>query len=398
MNLQSGLLSQSRQFGLDLPDYPWETMVPFKSVAAKHPQGLVDLSIGTPVDATSDVVREALIEAANAPGYPGAHGTSSLREAIVDWFSRRRGVPFLDPDSVMPTIGSKELIAWLPLMLGLQPGDVIVRPATAYPTYDIGAQLCGAKVVAADDLDELDPAVRRRVRLVWINSPANPTGQVHDLARMRTVVAQAREIGAVVASDECYAELGWGQWDTDLVGGERVPSVLDPRVTEGSTKGLLATYSLSKQSNLAGYRAAFVAGDRQIVKDLVNTRKHAGMIVPSPVMAAMEAALHDDEHVRIQKAVYRKRRRLLLPAVKAAGMEVKFSDAGLYLWATAGMDTWETVRRLAEIGIVVGPGLFYGAAGEGYIRFSITASDERVASAAERLIATGNTLAGASQG
>lgn len=398
MNLQSDLLSESREFGINLPDYPWEAMAPFKAIAAAHPQGSVDLSVGTPVDATSDVVREAFIKAANAPGYPGAHGTASLREVVADWFARRRGVPYLDPQSVMPTIGSKEIIAWLPLMLGIQPGDVIVRPAIAYPTYDIGAQLCGATVVAADDLDELDPAVRRKVRLVWINSPANPTGQVHGLARMRTLVAQAREIGAVVASDECYAELGWGQWDTDFVGGERVPSVLDPRITEGSTTGILALYSLSKQSNLAGYRAAFVAGDGQIMANLVNTRKHAGMIVPSPVMAAMEAALSDDEHVRIQKAVYRKRRALLLPAVKAAGMDVKYSDAGLYLWATAGMDTWETVRRLAEIGIVVGPGLFYGEAGKGYVRFSITGSDERVSSAAERLVATGNSLAGVSQG
>ncbi|NYD78407.1 succinyldiaminopimelate transaminase [Arthrobacter cupressi] len=365
-------------------------MAPYKTIAANHPDGPVDLSLGTPVDPTPLIIREALVRSANAPGYPGAHGTASLRETIAFWFARRRNVAHLSPEAIMPTVGSKEIIAWLPFMLGLGPLDVVVRPKIAYPTYDIGAKLCGATVVASDSLEELDPAVLRRVRLVWINSPGNPTGQVRDLASMKSMVGQARELGAVVASDECYAELGWGAWDPEE-GGSPVPCVLDPEVAGGSHQGLLSLYSLSKQSNLAGYRAAFVAGDEKIIANLVNTRKHAGMIVPSPIMAAMEAALTSDEHVREQKNTYRRRREILLPALLRAGLKVEHSEAGLYLWATAGQDTWQTVQAMAELGIIVGPGAFYGQAGEGYVRFAITGSDERVAAAAQRLEAANMT-------
>src|SRR4051812_9340355 len=199
-----------RQFGLQLPDYPWNAMEPFTRKAAQHPGSVVNLSIGTPVDPTPAVVQEALKAAADAPGYPTTHGTPAVREAIAAWYARRRGVPDLDPGAVMPTVGSKELVAWLPLLLGLGAGDVVVRPRVAYPTYDIGAKLAGAEPVAADDLDELDPAVRARVRLVWVNSPGNPTGRVRDKKSLGRIVEQARQAGAVVASDECYAELGWG--------------------------------------------------------------------------------------------------------------------------------------------------------------------------------------------
>ena len=392
MTVQPKSLTPTKPFGLGLPEYPWDTMAPYKALAAQHPDGPVDLSLGTPVDPTPLVIREALVRSANSPGYPGAHGTASLRETIARWFARRRGVSDLIPEAVMPTVGSKEIIAWLPFMLGLGPLDVIVRPKVAYPTYDIGARLCGATAIAADSLGELDPQLLNRVRLVWINSPGNPTGQVRDSASMKAIVDQARDLGAIVASDECYAELGWDEWDMDA-GGSRVPCVLDPEVSSGSHQGLLSLYSLSKQSNLAGYRAAFVAGDEKILASLVNTRKHAGMIVPAPIMAAMDAALNDDEHVRVQRDIYRKRRETLLLALQHLGMKVEHSKAGLYLWATAGQDTWQTVQAMAELGIVVGPGAFYGRAGDGYVRFAITGSDERVAAAAQRL-ALAETLQG----
>ncbi len=380
------MTSGARPFGLDLPDYPWDTMVPYRELAARHLGGVVDLSIGTPVDPTPEVVQRALAAASDAPGYPTTHGTAALREAIAAWYARRRGVPGLDPAAVMPTVGSKELVAWLPLLLGLRPGDVLVRPTVAYPTYDIGARLAGAEAVAADDLDELDADVRARVRLVWINSPGNPTGIVRDLDSVRRIVDQARAQGAVVASDECYAELGWGAWDVQQ-GGTPVPSVLDPRVTGGDDALLLSAYSMSKQSNVAGYRAAFLAGDATLMRNLVNSRKHAGMIVPAPVQEAMRAGLGDDEHVLAQKARYRSRRERLVPAAEAFGLRVVHSEAGLYLWCTAGEDTWETVRRFAERGVVVGPGVFYGTAGEGFVRLALTASDERIDAAVERLTA-----------
>ena len=380
------MTAAARTFGLDLPDYPWEAMAPYAAKAAQHPGGAVNLSIGTPVDPTPALIQDALKAAADAPGYPTVHGTPALREAIAGWFERRRGVAGLDPKNIMPTVGSKELVAWLPLLLGLKPGDVVVRPKVAYPTYDIGATLAGVTSVATDNLDELDEATRARVRLIWVNSPGNPTGSVRGVDSLKALVEQARELGAVVASDECYAELGWGDWDVQR-GGQAVPSILDPRVAGGSHQGLLAVYSLSKQSNVAGYRAAFVAGDPVLMPNLVNSRKHAGMIVPYPVQEAMRVALGDDAHVEAQKDLYRGRRERLVPALLDFGLEIKDSDAGLYLWSTAGESTWDTVGRLAERGIVVGPGVFYGEAGNGYIRVALTGSDERIDAAVSRLVA-----------
>lgn len=374
----------NRQHGLQLPEYPWEAMAPYQAIAAKHPGGVVNLSIGTPVDPTPAVVQEALAAAADAPGYPTTHGTLELRQSIVDWFARRRNVAGLDPADVMPTVGSKEMVAWLPLLLGMRAGDVLVRPTVAYPTYDMGAEFAGATAVAADDLAELDAETRSKVRLIWVNSPGNPTGIVRSVESLQALVAQAREIGAVLASDECYGELGWGQWDPER-GGEPVPSILDPRVNGGSTDGLMALYSLSKQSNVAGYRAAFIAGDSAIMANLVNSRKHAGMIVPAPVQAAMQAALADDTHVQIQKDLYRNRREGLVGALEAFGLTIHHSEAGLYLWCTAGEDTWITIGRLAELGIVAGPGVIYGEAGNGFVRVALTGTDERVAAAVARL-------------
>lgn len=362
-------------------------MAPYAAKAAEYPGGAVNLSIGTPVDPTPAVIQEALRAAANAPGYPTVHGTPALREAIAAWFARRRGVDGLDPRDVMPTVGSKELVAWLPFLLGLKPGDVVVRPVVAYPTYDIGATFAGATAVAADDLDELDAATRAKVRLVWVNSPGNPTGSVRNAASLAKIVDQAREVGALVASDECYAELGWGEWDVQR-GGEAVPSILDPRVSGGSHEGLLSVYSLSKQSNLAGYRAAFVAGDSGIMANLVNSRKHAGMIVPYPIQEAMRVALGDDAHVQAQKDLYRGRRERIVPALESFGLTIHESHAGLYLWSTAGEATWDTIARLADRGIVAGPGVFYGEAGNGYVRVALTGSDERIDAAVARLTAS----------
>ena len=356
-----------------LPDFPWDTLAPYAEQAAAYPDGLVDLSVGTPVDHTPLVVQEALSAAADAPGYPQTYGTPALREAVAAWFARRRGVPALDPAGVLPTIGSKELVAWLPTLLGLGPGDVVVHPEVAYPTYDVGARLAGATPVASDGLTALGPA---RVRLVWLNSPSNPTGRVLPVEHLRKVVAWARERGAVVASDECYAELGWTASPVSL---------LHPDVCAGSHDGLLSVYSLSKQSNLAGYRAAFVAGDVRLIRELLEVRKHAGMIVPAPVQAAMVAALGDDEHVAVQRERYAGRRDVMLAALKADGWRVEHSDAGLYLWATRDEDCWDSVRQLAARGILVAPGAFYGAAGSRHVRVALTASDDAIAVAAERL-------------
>jgi succinyldiaminopimelate transaminase len=337
----------------------------------------VDLSVGTPVDPTPALIRDALAAASDAPGYPQTYGTPAVREAVTAWFARRRGVPDVDPDGVLPTIGSKELVAWLPTLLDLGPGDLVVHPEIAYPTYDVGARLAGATPLPADGTAQVGPSARA-VKLVWLNSPSNPTGQVLGWEHLAKVVGWARSIGAVVASDECYAELGWQS-------GTEVPSILDPRVTGGSHDGLLAVYSLSKQSNLAGYRAAFAAGDPVLVRRLLEVRKHAGMMVPWPVQEALRVALGNDAHVVAQKARYRARRELACAALEHAGFRIDHSQAGLYLWTTRDEPCWDTVVWLAERGILVAPGAFYGAAGSRHVRVALTATDERIEALAQRL-------------
>lgn len=359
-----------------LPEYPWEQLKPFAAKAAEHAQGAVDLSVGSPVDPTPSVIQDALNAASNAPGYPSTAGSLEFREAVVEWYERRRGVPGLRPDQVMPTIGSKELISWLPLMMGLGPGDVVVQPTNAYTAYVVGAALCGAEIVSEDD-----PAKwPSNTKLVWVNSPGNPDGKVMDVPALKAAVDRARELGALLASDECYAELGWDRWATELI-----PSVLDPRVCGGSHEGILSVYSLSKQSNLAGYRAAFAVGEAKLIKALVNLRMHSGLNTPNPVQKAMAVALRDEEHVAVTREIYRERREVLLSAVKEYGFELSDSEAGLYLWATLGKDCWQTVEEMTQLGILVVPGIFYGEAGRNHVRFSLTATDQKVAEAARRL-------------
>ena len=361
----------------DLADYPWDAVVPYRESAAQHPQGIVDLSIGSPVDPTPEIVRVALAEATDAHSYPQTVGTPELRQSIVDWYARRRGVPDLTVANVLPTIGSKEFVALLPTLLGLGPGDIVVHPRVAYPTYEVGARVAGATPAPIDDPADWPESAR----LIWINTPGNPDGRTWTVEELRAAVARARELGTVLASDECYAELGWdGPWAE-----EPVPSVLDPRVTGGSRAGVLSVYSLSKQSNLAGYRAAFVAGCSRVIADLLTARKHLGLMPPAPVQHAMAVALGDDEHVRAQKELYRERRDALRPALAAAGFRIDGSEAGLYLWATEGRDAWESMERLAGLGILAGPGPFYGAHSAEHVRLSLTAPTDRVLEAARRL-------------
>jgi succinyldiaminopimelate transaminase len=354
-----------------LPDFPWDLLEPAKAVAAAHPGGIVDLSVGTPVDPVPLLIRQALFDAADAPGYPLTAGRPALRAAISSWTSRFCGAP--EDVGVLPTIGSKELVAWLPTLLGIGAGDVVVIPQVCYPTYEVGVRLAGATVVRSDSVVALGPA---RVRMIWINSPSNPTGRVLPPEHLRKVIAWARERGAIVASDECYVSLGW----------ETTPvSVLSPEVCGGDVTGVLAVHSLSKRSNLAGYRAGFVAGDPGLVSELLAVRKHAGMMVPAPIQAAMIAALGDESHVAEQRARYAARRTALRPALQAAGFEISHSEAGLYLWASRGEDCWKTVDWLAERGILSAPGVFYGPSANQHIRVALTATDERVAAAVERL-------------
>jgi succinyldiaminopimelate transaminase len=335
-------------------------LAPIAEKARAFPGGVVDLSVGAPVDPVPAVIRDALTAAANAPGYPLTAGTPELRAAAAGWLARSLDV-HVDPVTVLPVIGTKEFIAWLPTMLGLGASDAVLFPSLAYPTYDIGARLCGAASVPVEDLtpDALAAAQSSALssaRLRWVNSPSNPSGRVLSADTLRSAVGWARSRGCVLASDECYIELGW---DVTPV------SVLHESVRGGSLDGVLAVFSLSKRSNLAGYRAGFVTGDPRLMKELLLVGRQSGMIVPAPVQAAMVAALSDDAHAVEQKARYAARRAILAAGLAAAGFTIEHSEAGLYLWAARpGLDCWAACELLAtECGILAGPGSMYGPDG-----------------------------------
>jgi succinyldiaminopimelate transaminase len=356
-----------------LPTFPWDRLEPYKATARAHPGGIVDLSVGTPVDPVPELIQKALVAAADSPGYPTVWGTPELRSAITGWAERCLGARELTHRHVLPIVGSKELVAWLPTQLGLGRGDRVAYPRLAYPTYEVGARLARADYVAYDDPTELDPA---GLKLLWLNSPSNPTGRVLGKDELTRIVSWAREHGILVFSDECYIELGW---EADPV------SVLHPDVCGGSYHGVVSVHSLSKRSNLAGYRAAFLAGDPGVLGALLEIRKHGGMMTAAPTQAAAAAALGDEEHVREQRERYAARRTLLRDALLQHGFRIEHSEAGLYLWASRDESCWDTVAHLAQLGILVAPGDFYGLAGDRFVRVALTATDERVAAAVERL-------------
>jgi succinyldiaminopimelate transaminase len=319
------------------------------------------------------VVQDALRAAADAPGYPTTAGTLRLREACAGWMQRRLGVS-ADPSAILPSIGSKELVANLPTILGLGPDSHVVVPLTAYPTYAVGAGVIGARVTATDRPQDVPDA-----DLIWINSPGNPTGRVLSPVQMQSIVSHARQIGAVVASDECYIELGW---DSTPI------SVLHPSVVGDDHSGVLAVHSLSKRSNFAGYRFGFLTGDQGIIGRMLGIRKHLGMMVPAPVQAAAAAAFDDDEHVVVQRERYFARREIIRGALVRSGFAIDDSEAGLYLWATRAEPCWDTVGWFAERGILVTPGDFYGPSGAQHVRVALTATDAAVAAFAGRLSAS----------
>ncbi|MFB9619970.1 succinyldiaminopimelate transaminase [Brooklawnia cerclae] len=355
-----------------LPVFPWDTLAGAKTTAAAHPDGLVDLSVGTPVDPTPAIAREALASASDAPGYPATWGTPELRTAIASYMTNRWGSVDLPDRSVLPVIGTKEVVAWLPSQLGLGPDDLVVIPTVAYPTYDVGARIAGCRVQLCDDPDE----VEGRASLIWINYPSNPHGAMADDTLLARWIARARADGALLASDECYAEFGWDAEPS---------SVLRADLCEGSPEGLLVVGSLSKRSNLAGYRAGYVVGDGDAVSELLEVRRNSGLMVPTPVQAAMVAVLGDQTHVEEQRARYLRRRQVLGEALSTAGFRIDRSEGSLYLWATRGEDCRASVQWLAERGILVAAGDFYGPSGTQHVRVALTATDERVDAAADRL-------------
>ena len=348
-----------------LPDFPWDALAPFGEIARSYKDGIIDLSVGTPVDPTPEFIQKAFRDASNSPGYPVTAGTPELRVAIRRWAIDRLGAS--GEFDVLPVIGSKELVAWLPTILE---SETVLIPEIAYPTYHVGALIAKAQSIPVD----IDAGQWPAADLAWINSPSNPTGRVQSVHEVQAAITWARRNNAILVSDECYVE--FDHTATSF-------SVLSQ--TGGDNRNILAVHSLSKRSSMAGYRAAFMIGDSVLIARIRELRKHGGMMVPLPVQKAMTVALGDDVHVAQQRARYNARRDALRPALEAVGFRIEFSDSGLYIWCTRDEDAWTSIEWLAQRGILATPGSFYGAAGARFIRIAMTSTDAQISDAVTRL-------------
>ncbi len=389
------------------PVYPYDRLNSLRAEAARLPGGAVDCSIGTPCDPPPAVVVEALASSGTERSYPTSIGSAAYREAAAAWMRRRFGVD-ADPDSrVAACIGTKEFVASLPGYLNLRrpDRDTVLYPAVSYPSYAMGATLAGCRAVpvAVDadfrlDLSSIQRRDAERALCLWVNSPGNPAGALDDLA---AAAAWGRDNGVLVASDECYAEFTFH---------DRPRSIL-----EHGTEGVLAVHSLSKRSNMAGVRAGFYAGDRELMHYLRECRKHAGCMVPGPVQAAAVAAWSDQEHVDVQQDRYRARLEQLAAIITLATSLGHFGDArsegddgdgssmlpagAFYLWVgVPGGNVWAAAASLARsAGLIVSPGEFYcehpdGAGpvdAAGYVRIAAVQPDERLDLARQRLVDPG---------
>ena len=348
-----------------LPDFPWDALAPYSKIAHQHPKGAIDLSQGTPVDSTPQLIQSALIKSADSPRYPVTAGTKELQDAIRNWAINHLGAS--GEFDVLPVIGSKELVAWLPTILQ---SKKVIYPEIAYPTYLVGALIAQAEPIAVG----IDAQTWPGADLAWVNTPSNPTGRVHSEPELRATIKWARENDATLVCDECYIDFGDKETPTSLL-----------RYTDGDNRNILVVHSLSKRSSMAGYRGAFLIGDAKLISQIREIRKHAGMMVPLPIQNAMVAALSDETHVVEQRARYNARRAILAPALIAAGFKIEETAAGLYIWCTRSENCWKSVEWLANLGIVATPGSFYGELGASHIRIAMTATDAQISDAAARI-------------
>ena len=374
------------------PPYPYDRLDELKPLADRHDGGLVDLSIGTPVDPPHPAVIAALGGSDAERGYPPSIGTPELRDAAAQWCERRLGVRVDAGAEIAATIGSKEFVAGLPHWLRLRTPDrdTVLYPAISYPSYAMGAELAGCRAVAvpADEqwsirLDAISERDAERALVLWVNTPGNPAGGLDDLA---AAAAWGRERGVPVFSDECYAEFTWDGPPRTILSPSG-QSAVDSETGRASVDGVVAVHSLSKRSNLAGVRVGFYAGDPELVHYLREVRKHAGFMVPGPAQAAAAAALFDNGHVEEQRHRYRSRLKRLARVVGQFGPEPALPRGGFYLWAKApDGDAWAFVRTLlTEVGILVSPGEFYGPGAADHVRVAAVLTDDTLDMVESRL-------------
>jgi len=341
---------------------------------------VIDFGTGDPREATDPLIRQALVDGVRERmGYPLAQGLPELREAIADW-TRRRFDVVLDPDrQVIPTLGSKEAIFSLAqVVVDLDGGkDTIAYTEPGYPVYERGALFAHARPLALPlleengflpELDALDVDTWSRLAAVWVNYPNNPTGAITPLSFYERLAERAREHGFVLASDEAYSELWFDEPPTSALQLDDLTNVA-------------VFNTLSKRSSMTGYRSGFVAGDSELIAALKAFRPTVGTAPQEFVQRASVVAWGDETHVERTRELYRRKRSLFLEFFARKGVRVAGSEATMYLWlAIPRGETSESSEafseRLLERGVLVTPGSYLGAAGEGYVRLALVPSED----------------------
>jgi acetylornithine/N-succinyldiaminopimelate aminotransferase len=330
---------------------------------------LFDFGLGDPLEPTPPFIRETLRAAVpEVSQYPSAFGTAALRAAAAGYLSRRFGVRVDAESQVLACAGAKEAIFHLPLAFAGDPARrKVVMPDPGYPTYEVGARFAGLEPVKVPltaarrflvEPEALGEAVLRETLIFWISYPHNPTGALAPRDYLRRVGEAARRYGFIVASDECYADIYFGEPPASML--------------ELQQENVLAIHSCSKRSGMTGYRSGFLAGDADLVRTLRALRSHPGVASPAFVAAAAAAAWADDAHAAERREIFRRKRERFLRFFAERGLAVDASDATLYLWVRvpAGHTSASYALRLLEGGIVVAPGTAFGA-GEGYVRVAL---------------------------
>ncbi|MDF2956769.1 MAG: Aspartate/methionine/tyrosine aminotransferase [Candidatus Alkanophagales archaeon MCA70_species_1] len=372
-----------------LPPYLFAEIDEKKARKKKEGADIIDLSVGDPDLPTPPHVVEALYEAAKDPQnhrYPTYEGLLAFREAVADWYKRRKGVT-LDPETeVLTLIGSKEGIAHAAFAF-LDAGDVALVPDPAYPVYKNATVLAGAvphELPLTEEnefkpsLSEIDSEVAKKAKLLFLNYPNNPTAAVASKEFFKEVVDFAKDHDVVVMHDNPYSEITFD--------GYKAMSFL---AADGAFEVGVEFNTLSKTYNMTGWRIGYVVGNADILKGIREIKTNVDSGVFQAVQLAAVAALKGPQDV-IERNVrtYKERRDALIKGLKDAGIKAKTPKATFYVWARVpeGYTSLEFAALLLErAGVVVTPGIGFGTHGDGYVRFALTTSVERIKEACERI-------------
>ena len=376
-----------------LPPYLFAAIDKMKQAAIARGVDIINLGIGDPDLPTPGPIVESLARAAKDPKhhqYPSYEGMLSFRKAVADWYHRRFGVTLDPADEVLTLIGSKEGIGHIHLAF-VDPGDIVLVPSPGYPVYPVGTSFCGGvshimPLTKANgflpDLEAIPKDVARKAKLMWLNSPNNPTSVVMTKAYFKRVVEFAREHHVIVCHDAAYSEIYYD--------GNRPASFME---VDGAKDVGVEFHSLSKTYNMTGWRLGFVVGNKDVLAGLGKVKSNLDSGVFEAVQAAGITALGlDDAVTDAIRKTYQERRDTLIPGLKKLGLEVEAPPAAFYVWVTVpnGYTSASfTAHLLEKAGIVTTPGNGFGAPGEGYIRMTVCTSKERLAEAVERIMKAG---------